>query len=907
MLESVTEPGRAQEALRESEARYRYLFENSPVSLWEEDFSEVKRVVDGLNAARIEDLRTHFERHPEEVERCAGLVRIKNVNQATLALYGASDKRMFEEGLRRFSVAESYGVIGEEIIALASGQGFFAGEIKARTFLDEKRTLSLRVTLAPEAAETWDTVLVSLLDITDRKQAEEALQRNQAEVQTILDSVPAWIFYKDKENRFIRVNTAFAEIMGMRKEELEGRSIFDLYPQEQAEAFWKDDQEVIASGKPKTHIVEPMDTKKGRLWAETDKIPYRDLDGQIIGVIGFSIDTTERKRTQETLDRERTLLNTLMDNIPDYIYFKDLQSRFIRTNKAHAKAFGLGDPAEATGKTDFDFFTEEHARAAYEDEQSIIRTGLPIVGLVEKETWPNRPDTWVSTTKMPLRDEKGIIVGTSGISRDITELRRADEARRLDSQIMANMVDGVSLIRAGDGIIVYANPRFEKMFGYGRGEMNGKHVSILNAPTDKSPEETANEIVQALERNGQWTGEVNNLRKDGTPFWCDASVSTFTHSEYGTVWVSVHQDITDRRRMEAELQESNARLTISVDRLEQSSREIALLGQMGDLLQSCRNAEEAYQVIERSGRLLFPAETGALFVLNNSRNQVEMMASWDEPTPSQRAFTLDDCWGLRRGRAHVVESSYSEVTCAHLAKDGPPSYLCIPMMAQGETIGVLHLRSRLTDANPAATSPNGQGEHFSSSKQQLAATIAEHIALSLASLRLRETLRHQAIRDPLTGLFNRRYMEETIERELHRATRNGAPLGVIMFDIDHFKEFNDNFGHAAGDAILRELGTYLESKIRHEDIACRYGGDEFILVLPECPIETTRQRAEQLREAFKSLDVRYLGQSLPMVTLSLGVAVFSEHGSSAESLLRKADQALYRAKAEGSDRVLVAI
>ena len=295
-----------------------------------------------------------------------------------------------------------------------------------------------------------------------------------------------------------------------------------------------------------------------------------------------------------------------MDNIPDYIYFKDLQSRFIRTNRAHAQAFALSDPAEAIGKTDFDFFTEEHALSAFEDEQRIIRTGQPIVGLVEKETWRDRGDTWVSTTKVPLRDDKGNIVGTSGISRDITELRRADETRRLDSQIMASMVDGVYLIRASDGMIVYANPQFERMFGYGAGELIGKHVTIVNAGTDKSPQETAKEITQALEKSGVWTGEVHNIKKDGTPFWCSASVSTFTHSEYGTVWVSVHQDMTERKRMETELQESNEKLAAWVNRLEESSREISLLSQMGDLLQSCRNAEEAYQVIARSARHLIP-------------------------------------------------------------------------------------------------------------------------------------------------------------------------------------------------------------------------------------------------------------------------------------------------------------
>ena len=136
----------------------------------------------------------------------------------------------------------------------------------------------------------------------------------------------------------------------------------------------------------------------------------------------------ERKRVEKLLTREQYLLKSLLDNLPERIYFKDTDSRFQRISKSHAEAFGLNDPARAVGKTDFDFFSEEHARMAYEDEQEIIRTGKPL-SKEEKETWPDRPDTWVLTTKVPLRDEKGKIIGTFGISRDITERKRAEEEK----------------------------------------------------------------------------------------------------------------------------------------------------------------------------------------------------------------------------------------------------------------------------------------------------------------------------------------------------------------------------------------------------------------------------------------------------------------------------------------------
>jgi diguanylate cyclase (GGDEF)-like protein len=196
-------------------------------------------------------------------------------------------------------------------------------------------------------------------------------------------------------------------------------------------------------------------------------------------------------------------------------------------------------------------------------------------------------------------------------------------------------------------------------------------------------------------------------------------------------------------------------------------------------------------------------------------------------------------------------------------------------------------------------------EHLKeSAKRQMVETMADHIALALSNLTLMDTLREQAIHDSLTGLFNRRYMEETLKRELSRAARKNVPLGIIMLDLDHFKQFNDTFGHSAGDALLRELGVFLQSHIRGEDIACRQGGEEFMLILPEASLDNTRKRAEQLGEEVKHLNVQYRGQSLGAVTLSIGVAVFPDHGLTVDSLLQSADSALYRAKKAGRDRVM---
>ena len=223
-------------------------------------------------------------------------------------------------------------------------------------------------------------------------------------------------------------------------------------------------------------------------------------------------------------------------------------------------------------------------------------------------------------------------------------------------------------------------------------------------------------------------------------------------------------------------------------------------------------------------------------------------------------------------------------------------------MAQGEAMGILHIECR---ADAAARGSEVWAE-FKKSRQELVGAVAEHVALALANLQLRDTLRRQSVRDALTGLFNRRYMEESLEREILRASRAHSTIGILLLDIDHFKRYNDTFGHDAGDALLREVGSLLKKQVRGEDIPCRYGGEEFLLIMSGAPLDIARQRAERLREAVKQLRINFNGQPLGTVTISIGVAMYPEQGSDAESVLRSADKALYKAKESGRDRVVLA-
>ena len=326
--------------------------------------------------------------------------------------------------------------------------------------------------------------------------------------------------------------------------------------------------------------------------------------------------------------------------------------------------------------------------------------------------------------------------------------------------------------------------------------------------------------------------------------------------------------------------------------------ELDLLNRLGDLLQVCLTLDEAHGVIARLARQLFPGDSGVLYAYSSSRNVIEAVVSWGpEPGARDIVFSPERCWALRSGRSHIVADTQEALLCAHLPEPAPRAYLCTPLVAQGEALGVLYLSSR-------AAAPGG--ESMPASKQRLAEAVAAQLALGLANVKLREILRNQSIRDPLTGLFNRRYMEETLERELRRARRGSRSMGVLMIDLDRFKQLNDTAGHEAGDAFLRDLGELLQRSLRREDIPCRHGGEEFVVVLPDASLDDARRRAEHLREGIKLLRTSYKSGIVGPLSASIGVAAFPEHGSTAEALVRAADTALYRAKREGRDRVMVA-
>lgn len=326
--------------------------------------------------------------------------------------------------------------------------------------------------------------------------------------------------------------------------------------------------------------------------------------------------------------------------------------------------------------------------------------------------------------------------------------------------------------------------------------------------------------------------------------------------------------------------------------LEQHTQHLALLNEIGSVLFSFRTLTEAQERISMLARQLFDSTAGALCVKSCDNKSIRTIATWGELS-MEGQFLPDECCALRNGDKHLFSGpEHGTAFCEHLHDTGMTDYLCIPLKVPGQTIGVLHLRAPL-------------GETLSPATQQLAEMAAEQIALVLANLKLQENLRLQAVRDPLTNLYNREYMEESLKQQVQKAKESHASMGIMMLDVDHLQEFNNLFGYKKGDELLRQLGVFLQSTIRGGDLACRYGDDKFVLILPGASLEVTQQRAEQLRKGIHNLNVQEYCCPSKQVTLSLGLVSFPEHGENEKTLIRTARSALARAKAIGGSHVVV--
>lgn len=452
------------------------------------------------------------------------------------------------------------------------------------------------------------------------------------------------------------------------------------------------------------------------------------------------------------------------------------------------------------------------------------------------------------------------------------------------------------------GLTTLANEAMARMLGLAPELLAGRSMFEFVDASDR-PAVTA--LLRRRDGQDSERSEIRFLRADGHQVWAEVSSCPIADADgrpIGTL--AMVTNATERRRRDEELRATNERLTSMVADLERHKSDMARIAELNELLQSARTEAEAFEVVRAAAAVLF-ADCAGGFAVAGPGETMNVVGTWGDCACLPDHYERSACWAIRRGGAHLQAGRYG-IRCLHQPADMTGALLCTPLSVDGVLIGVLHLhRGRVDPDDLASSGGAADAQDFSGAVQQRLEVFGEVVKLGLSNLRLRDSLREQALRDALTGLPNRRLFDEALPRELTRCLRARQPLTLAMIDVDHFKHFNDRYGHDAGDRVLRSVAQVLAGSIRADDMACRYGGDEFICLMPGMTARDAASRFELALQRMASL-AGCDGLPAEPITFTIGLASAPDCGTDVTALTRAADAALYVAKGKGRNRVEVA-
>jgi diguanylate cyclase (GGDEF)-like protein/PAS domain S-box-containing protein len=802
----------------------------------------------------------------------------------------------------------------------------------------ERRLFVWYFALLPAQSTPLSYVIGAGLDITDRKRAEEALQASESKYRTLVENIDLGITLIGSDYKIITANAGMGKMFGKPPQEFIGKDCFREFEKREGICAHCPAAKAMASGQPEEVDTIGVHDDGTFHYAHVRTYPTYDSLGRVTGFVEVVEDTTARRQVEEQLAWEGRVNSSLAELSRALLASRSIEdiSQMVLDSATALTSSAVGYCGYLDPQTGY-FIVPTLSREVWEvckvPAKNIIFKefrGLWGYGLEHRQAvMSNDPaadprsagtpqghiaiNNFISVPAM-LGEQLLGQLGIANAPRDYSvrdqevcerlatiyamsvQRQRAEEAVRQSEarfrDIAVNVAEWVWEVDS-EGKYTFASPVLERLLGYKPAEVLGKRFYDFFVQEEREElKKRAFAVFAAKQPFRELTNR--NVHKNGSIIWLSSSGVPVLDDQGNLLgYRGADIDISQRRQWEESLEAANEKLKNLVQDAEDRNRQMAAFNEMSESLQSCLTSDEAFEAIGHFVPKFFPSDTGALYLFKNSKNLLSPVTTWGHFPPLEELFPPQDCWAIRSGRPHLVTTPDSGINCRHVPPTLNSGYFCVPLVAQGESLGFLHIR--------LLSCPLSEGKGEIENKQSLAVTVAENLAL--ANLRLRETLQNQAIRDPLTGLYNRRYLEETMDRELHRARRHETQIGVVMMDLDHFKIFNDTFGHAAGDLLLSAVANCIKSSIREEDIACRYGGEEFLLLMPGASLSIAKERAETLRQAVKGLQVKFGGRFLKGTTISQGVALFPEHGSTGSELIATADAALYRAKQAGRDRV----
>jgi diguanylate cyclase (GGDEF)-like protein/PAS domain S-box-containing protein len=713
----------------------------------------------------------------------------------------------------------------------------------------------------------------------------------------VIDKMSEGVIVLDRRDRIYNINATALNMLGLNARNAKRKSLSDII------AIWPGIAETFRVPHDFETEVKINGESPRTLSVQTTNL--KDKDGQSTGRLIVWRDITQHRHIESTLRDSEARFKALFQGAPDAIIITDKNSRILLVNNQCMTLFGYSID-ELSGKSIYTVIPERYQEAYTKYQKAFIdeietRPGisLPLNGIRK-----NKREIPIEIALSPIKIPSGVIF--ANIIRDLTIRKEAEEQLRLQSVALEAAANGI-LITDRNGNIQWVNPAFTKMTGYTAEEVRGKNPRILKS--NMVPAEVYRDLWQTILSGNVWQGELINRCKDGTIMTEEQTIAPVRDSTGRIIhFIAIKQDITERKRVE--------------EALNKRSEQIATLNRVMRSLSSTLDLGKVLDMILHEIQQVIPYDSASVWLCKG--NSLEIIAAHGFTDDEAMIGISYDLSSKNNPNTHVIQTQLPLIEADVSATYGAfsnglqnmyPSrgWMGVPMIIGERVIGMLAFDKHIPD-------------YYTQEQSQFALAFAAQAALAIENARLysdaqkelkekieaeakllelQKELEEQAIRDSLTGLYNRRFLDETLARELSRAERDKYSVSVVMLDLDHFKMYNDTYGHDVGDMMLKQLGKLLSSQVRAGDIACRFGGEEFVVVMPKASLSVARQRANDWRMKFESQILIHDGEVLN-ATLSAGVAVYPLHGNTSDEIIRKADQAMYAAKAAGRNLVTMA-
>lgn len=725
----------------------------------------------------------------------------------------------------------------------------------------------------------------------------ELLEYSSLSRDVIIDNMSEGVIVLDRRDRIYNINSTALNMLGLNQSAAKRKNLNDII------AIWPGISETFRVPHDfETEVRINGDSPKTLNIRTTN---LKDRAGRSTGRMVVWRDITQYRKVESTLRDSEARFKALFQGAPDAIIITDKNSRIVLVNNQTITLFGYSMD-DLMGNS-IDIVIPERFREAYYKYQKAFideidtRPGisLPLYGVRK-----NRREIPIEIALSPVKIPSGVIF--TNIIRDLTIRKEAEEQLRLQSVALESAANGI-MITDRNGNIQWVNPAFTKMTGYSVDEVLGKNPRIQKSGL--VPQEIFNNLWMTILSGNVWHGELINRRKDGSITTEEQTIAPVRDSSGQIIhYIAIKQDITERKHAE--------------EVLSKRSDQIATLNRVMRSLSSTLDLSKVLDMILHEIQQVIPYDSASIWLCKE--NSLEIIAVHGFPNPEALIGTSFDLSSKDNPNTQVILTRIPLIegdaySTNNAIREGGQSryknrgWMGVPMIIGDRVIGMLAFDKKV---------PN----FYTQEQSQFALAFAAQAAIAIENARLysdaqkelierieaeekllilQKELEEQAIRDSLTGLYNRRFLDETLSRELSRAERDKYSVSVVMLDLDHFKMFNDTYGHDVGDMMLKQLGKLLSSQVRAGDIACRFGGEEFVVVMPKASLSTARQRANDWRMKFESQVLIHEGEVLN-ATLSAGVAVYPLHGTTSDEIIRKADRAMYAAKDAGRNLVTTA-